>query len=262
METIIVTTNGDLANEDKFELRSGDGTTWLACLPLEAEGFMAVFSTRDGATDGEQTSDTTKRLLAAIGQTNATLVTCRQVHSASVRVVRSRDEAHGQATECDALTTSQPGVLLGIKTADCVPILIADLKTRAVAAVHAGWRGSAARIVERAFATMIASWKTHRDDCVAVVGPCVCGSCYEVGPEVVERFLSEFPYGAQLIADQHEGKGYLDLKLANVIQLENCGLPRERIFVTELCTICDNDLFFSYRKEGSRAGRVLSVIGS
>jgi polyphenol oxidase len=262
METIIVTTNGDLGNEDDFELRSGDGTTWLACLPLEAEGFTAAFSTREGAEEGEQSSDTARRLLAAIGRTDATLVTCLQTHSSTVRVVKSVEDARGGAQKCDALTTSQPGVLLGIKSADCVPILIADRKTRAVAAIHAGWRGTVDRIVERAFATMIAAWKTHRADCVAVIGPCVCGSCYEVGPEVVERFQNEFPYGSQLIADPHEGKGYLDLKLANTIQLENCGIPRERIFVTELCTICENDLFVSYRKEGARAGRMISLVGS
>jgi polyphenol oxidase len=262
METIIVTTNGDLDDEDDFELRSGDGTTWLTCVPFEAEGFTAAFSTRDGAKEGETSTDTARRLLTAMGRPGAAIVTCRQVHSSKVRVVKTREETLLPETECDAMTAIAEGLLLGVKTADCVPVLIADTKTRAIAAIHAGWRGTIDRIVERAFAMMIGSWKTHRDDCIAAIGPAICGGCYEVGTEVYGRFQAEFPYGERLVSDVEGEKGYLDLKLANLIQLELCGIQRGRIFMSDQCTVCDNDLYFSYRREGARAGRVVSLIGN
>jgi YfiH family protein len=262
METIIVTTNGNPTEPDDFELRRADGTTWVACPPLEAEGFVAAFSTREGAADGEPLADTARRLLAAVDRPDATLVTCRQVHSTSVRLVKAARDAGSAEAECDAVATAVPGLVVGVKTADCVPILIADLETRAVAAVHAGWRGTAGRIVERAFAMMIATWKTHRSDCVAAVGPAVCAACYEVGPEVLGRFRDEFPYADRVISNASGDKGHLDLKLANAIQLELCGLDRDGIFVSDYCTMCSSDLFYSYRREGARAGRILSIVGS
>jgi YfiH family protein len=159
------------------------------------------------------------------------------------------------------VTAKRPGLLVGVKTADCVPVLIADLKTGAVAAVHSGWRGTASRIVERAFASMVALWKTDRADCIAAVGPAVCASCYEVGPEVLARFRDEFPYANRLVSNVHGEKGHVDLKAACAVQLEMCGLAPEQVFVSDACTICRNDLFQSFRKEGARAGRILSVVG-
>jgi YfiH family protein len=244
-----------------FEFRSTDGTTYLACLPFEAEGFVAAFGTRKGAAEGERFEATAERLLEALGLPDAPLATCRQVHSSIVRAVRADSDVCDDKTECDAVTTERPGVLLGIKTADCVPVLVADRRTGAVAAVHAGWRGAASRIVERAFASMMALWATQRDDAVAAIGPSVCAACYEVGPEVLARFRDEFPYAKRLISNTHGEKGHLDLKTACAIQLELCGLSPEQVFVSDACTICSNDLFPSFRKEGLKAGRMLSVVG-
>jgi YfiH family protein len=244
-----------------FEFRSSDGTTYLTCLPFEEEGFTAAFSTREGAADLEPVETTAERLLAALGRSGARLATCRQVHSAKVRIVRTAADVRDRATECDALTALDPGLLLGIKTADCVPVLIADRRTGAVAGVHAGWRGASARIVERAFAAMMVAWKTTREDCIAAVGPAICAGCYEVGTEVLDRFRTEFPYATRIISNLHDDKGHLDLKDTCATQLELCGLAPENIFVTDACTMCSNELFPSYRKEGARAGRILSVVG-
>jgi YfiH family protein len=245
-----------------FELRTTDGITYAACLPFEAEGFLAAFSTRDKTEPGEPVETTAKRFLEAIGRSDARLATCKQVHSADVRVVRTDADASDRSTACDALTARAPDVLLGIKTADCVPVLIADTRTSAVTAIHAGWRGTVGRIVERAFATMAGAWATRRADCIAAIGPAVCGACYEVGPEVLERFKKEFPYAKRFVSNEHDDKGHVDLKTACAIQLELCGFAPDQIFVSDLCTICRNDLFFSYRKEGTRAGRIISVVGT
>lgn len=244
-----------------FEYRTADGTTYLACVPFEDEGFVAAFSTREGAVEGEPFEATATRLLRAIGAPDAHLATCRQVHSAKVRAVRSDGDIRDVKTECDAVTTNKQGVLLGIKTADCVPVLIADPSTGAVAGIHAGWRGAASRIVERGFASMMALWKSDRADCLAAIGPSVCASCYEVGPEVLARFRSEFPYASRIISNPHDDKAHLDLKTACAVQLELCGFELEQIFVSDACTICENQRFPSFRKEGARAGRMLSVVG-
>ncbi len=245
-----------------FEYRSTDGTTYLACSPFEEEGFVAAFGTREGAAEGEPFEATAKRLLRALGMPDAPLATCRQVHSAVVRAVRSDADLGDTTTECDAVTMQRPGALLGIKTADCVPVLVADRRTGAVAGIHAGWRGAASRIVERGFASMVALWKTQRDDCIAAVGPSICAECYEVGSEVTARFRTEFPYAdARLISNVHGDKAHVDLKTACAVQLELCGLAPENIFITDSCTMCENDLFPSYRVEGARAGRLLSVVG-
>ena len=251
--------NGD--DGDGFELRRADAIRYLACVPLEQEGFVAAFSTRDGWREGEPAGDTAARLARVIGRAGATVITCKQVHGRDVRVVRAAGEAAGPETECDAVTAMGPGLLLGIKTADCVPILIADRRTRAVAAVHAGWRGTVARVVERAFATMVVTWETKRTDCIAAVGPAVCGDCYEVGPDVLRQMRDEFPYAGRFVRDGEDGKGFVDLKEANAIQLELCGLKPEQIAVTDRCTICENETYFSYRREGARAGRILSLVG-
>lgn len=251
--------NGD--RPGAFELRSTDGITYVACLPFEAEGFTAAFSTRAGAAEGERFEATAERLLSAIGMPDAGLATCRQVHSAVVRAVTTEADARDRTAECDALTARAPGLLLGVKTADCVPVLIADRRTSAVAAVHAGWRGTAGRIVERAFAAMMATWSVRRADCIAAIGPAICGSCYEVGADVLGRFKAEFPYAKRFVSNEAGGKGHVDLKAACAIQLELCGFDPEQIYVADYCTMCGNDLFFSYRKEGVRAGRILSVVG-
>jgi YfiH family protein len=244
-----------------FEYRTSDGTTYLTCLPFEAEGFTAAFSTRDAGAAPEPVEATAARLLEAVGHKGARLATCKQVHSSIVRLVKTDDDVRDRSTECDALTAREPGLFLGIKTADCVPILVADRRTGAVAGIHAGWRGASTRIVERAFAAMMAAWTSRRSDCFAAIGPAVCSGCYEVGAEVLDRFRSEFPYASRLISNPHGDKAHLDLKTACVVQLELCGFKPDQIFVSDACTICENDRYPSYRKEGARAGRILSIVG-
>jgi hypothetical protein len=189
------------------------------------------------------------------------LITAKQVHSAEVVTIRDGDDRHSPKI-CDALTTDVPGVLLGVQTADCAPILIADVKRRIVAAVHAGWRGTRARIVEKAIERMRAEFGTRPEDCLAAVGPAAGVCCYEVGEEVINQFRSEFTYAESLISNHKpNGKAHLDVLAGNVRQLIEVGIAESNIFVSGLCTLCRNDLFFSYRLEKGKAGRMMSVIG-
>jgi len=245
-----------------FELREGDGTSWLTCLPFEDQGFVAAFGTRLGAVQGESADETARRLVAALGLGSVPVCMAKQVHSAMVKVlVSDRDRAEIARAECDAMTTSTRGTLLGIKTADCVPVLIADTRTRAIAAAHAGWRGAVARIVERTFATLVAKHGARRGDCIAAIGPAIGAAAYEVGAEVLERFTTEFPYASRIVSNVHDGKGHVDLKTACAVQLELCGLEPEQIFVSDACTMSEPERWFSYRREGTAAGRIVSIVG-
>ena len=257
----------------------------LSCAPLEEEGFPNAFSTRAGGVspfprdalnlagfdeDSAENIYENRRRFLALFEGEWALAACWQVHGAEVRVVRSTDDAReapgstGESERCDALVTGAPRVLLGVKTADCVPVLLADARNGAVAAVHAGWRGTAAEVVRRALERLGEEYGTRPADVRAAVGPAANGCCYEVGAEVVEAFRQKFSYAGELLAPTREGHALIDLQRANRNQLAEAGVAPERIHTLPLCTMCRTDLFFSYRKEKSlhgRTGRLLSVIG-
>ena len=200
-----------------------------------------------------------------------TLAAGWQVHGADVRVVHDADDARGpkgargETEYCDALVTNVPRILVGVKTADCVPILLGDARRKAVAAIHAGWRGTLAEIVARAIERMRREYDTRPEDIRAAIGPSALACCYEVGSEVIEAFRSGL--GAQadeLFTPTREGHALVDLQRANRNRLIAEGVLAERIHLAPLCTMCRTDLFFSYRREKhlhGRVGRLMSVIG-
>jgi YfiH family protein len=157
--------------------------------------------------------------------------------------------------EADALVTDLPGVVLTILTADCVPVLLYDPIRRAVGAVHAGWRGTHARIVPKTVETMQKRYGTDPRDLIVGIGPAIGGCCYEVGPEVAERFVA-YP---DALLPQTGGKYRLDTKEINRIQLIEIGVPETHIEVSPICTMCEHDRYFSYRADAT-AGRFMSGI--
>ncbi len=179
-------------------------------------------------------------------------ITLRQIHSDQVR------NAHPLADrqcEGDALITDDIGRHIGVRTADCVPILLLDSGRRAVAAVHAGWRGTASGIVVRAIEKMQLDFGSQPKDIRAAFGPCIRECCYEVGPEVASRFSALFPERASVVGKQH-----LNLPEANRRHLIAAGVPPSRIFDSTLCTVCLAAHFFSYRREPHNPGRMVSAI--
>ena len=276
-------------NEDPFVIREREFDTdsgrarisYLVCEPLESAGFLNAFSTRRGGVSPlpadalnlaqfkgdskENVFENRRRFLRAIDAEQATVVTANQTHSIDRMAIASLDHAHGPQPVCDAMTTQLRGLLLAIQTADCLPVLIGDPATGAMAAIHAGWRGTAGRITERTVADLMQQGVNPRN-AIAALGPAACAECYEVGQDVIERYKKEFGYWRSLFADLKEnGKAHLDIFAANIQQLIFCGFTEERIYVAEHCTMHENDLFFSYRREGrgqpSVVGRLLSVIG-
>jgi len=173
------------------------------------------------------------------------LATVKQIHSADCVVAGGRIGVLGQA---DALVENTPGTAIAVKTADCIPILLVDPKLRVVAAVHAGWRGTAARIAENALATMRGRFGTDPAGVEAAIGPGIGECCYEVGPEVAEQF-------------GRTGRVRLDLASISRTQLEAAGLDPGRIYVSGLCTMCNADEFHSFRRDREEAGRMYSFIG-
>ena len=171
------------------------------------------------------------------------MASLKQVHSSLLL----RTDGPGCAGEADALLTRTSGVALSIRTADCYPILIADKGSRAVAAVHAGWRGTAVEIVKKAVAMLREEFGGQTSDIFAVIGPGIGACCYEVGPEVAAQF-------------GRKRAGYLDLAAVNRRQLLEAGVPGEQIDAVGGCTFCEAEMFYSYRREKEQAGRMVSFI--
>ncbi len=172
------------------------------------------------------------------------LATVKQVHSATCLAAEGR---RGVVGEGDALLENQAGSVVAVKTADCMPILLADDRTRSVAAVHAGWRGTVAQIVPEAVRAMRERFGTNPGDLHAAIGPGIGVCCYEVGPEVSAQFGLH-------------GRAHIDLAEENRRQLANSGIPADRIYVSGQCTMCGPE-FHSFRRDKEAAGRMYSFIG-
>jgi YfiH family protein len=173
------------------------------------------------------------------------LTMLKQIHSATCVPAGGRT---GVVGEGDALVERTPGSVVAVRTADCIPILLVDERNRAVAAVHAGWRGTAAQIVSHAITAMHQRFGTAPADLHAAIGPGIGKCCYEVGPEVAAQF------GTQ-------GRAHIDLTESNRAQLIKAGVTPGRIYASNLCTMCRADEFHSFRRDRESAGRMHSFAG-
>jgi len=196
------------------------------------------------------------------------LILLRQIHSPKSYRVSTANCEEVVGAEGDGLMTDQPGLLLAIQTADCVPVLITDAEHKAVAAFHAGWRGTAKRIVEKGIQKMQVEFSSNPTQLSATIGPCIRSCCYTVGDDVRREFRDHFTYADQLFIDGQQGSAdtlKLDLVEANRRQLLDAGLSLDSIHeispLSEGCTACQPARFFSYRKEHGRTGRMMSMIG-
>jgi YfiH family protein len=171
------------------------------------------------------------------------LATVKHVHSNLIVVA----DCKGMCGEGDALVTNRPELAVAVRTADCYPILLADSRHRAVAAVHAGWRGTRARIIQMALKKMSVEFGSSPTDVHAAIGPGIGVCCYEVGEEVASQF-------------GFDSRTHLDLVSENRKQLEASGVQPQNIEALGVCTFCDAERFFSYRREKEKAGRMTSYI--
>ncbi|MGA7785224.1 MAG: peptidoglycan editing factor PgeF [Candidatus Acidiferrales bacterium] len=272
------------------------------------EWLLHGFSTRSGGAsrlggkrvlnlgftdwDARATVEANRELfLATLGGNKMALTVLHQIHSDVIHLVEKAPDAPLRG---DALISNTPGVLLGVQTADCVPVLLADTRRRAVAAIHAGWRGTLARIAAKTIGRMSMEFGTRPADVVAAIGPAIHRCSYEVGPEVAQAFAGQFPQAREWFDVPRElssgmqdgeivaGEGpnplkwllmtppgndppppsvQLDLVAANRWQLVDAGVRAANISSSELCTACRTDLLFSHRRERGRTGRMMAVIG-
>jgi YfiH family protein len=237
------------------------------------------------ASDSRENVIQNRRLLAEAitGSLNTPLITLKQIHSSVVRSAEGTPT--GSPCKGDGLFTGHTGILLGVQTADCTPVLVADTRRKVVAAFHAGWRGTVKRIVENGIGRMRLEFDSRPEDLVAAIGPGIGPCCYQVGEEVLSEFESQFVYARELFhevydsdpvktkypmlfltqrAPGHSPIGpslHLDVAEANRRQLLDAGLRPESIQMTGGCTNCQRELFFSHRGSRGHCGRMLSVIG-
>lgn len=223
-----------------------------------------------------------KKLGAMTGKHPWPLVNLRQIHSDLIHHVATPPE---DPLTGDGVITNTPGILLGIQTADCLPVVLVDTKHKAVGVFHAGWRGTVKRIVEKGAGEMRRWFGTMPRDLKAAIGPGIHNCCYVVGPEVRDQFHSQFEYAAKLFHEVEEfdevrekypmlfltarapghsvmpKKIYLDLAEANRRQLLAIGVPAKNISVSTLCTSCHPDQLFSHRADKTVTGRMMAVAG-
>jgi YfiH family protein len=220
---------------------------------------------------------------ARSGEKRWPVVTLKQVHSDAIHVI---ERAPKRPLTGDGVLTREPGILLAVQTADCIPVLVADPENRAVGAFHAGWRGTVARVVEKGIGRMRKEFGSDPAKLVAAIGPGARACCYEVGRELRDRFESQFSYAAELFHDVYKSdpvrekypllfltarapghseeigpRLHLDLAAANRRQLEDAGLLPANISDTGVCTVCRPRQFFSYRRDG-KTGRLWGAIGA
>ncbi len=275
---IVETSDATLADSG-FYWRERDGVKVLVCRSIEANGFVNAFSTRMGGVSpfpenslnlagfDEDTAgniyENRRRFLNAVGG-DGELATAWQVHGDRVKAVASAADAGNSDERADALTSDLPGIVVGVKTADCVPVLIADPITGAFAAVHAGWRGTVQSIVTKAIDTMINTYGAKAADLACAIGPAAGCKNYEIGRDVIDTFAAAFETSEAFFTPTRSDHAMIDLHAANRGQLMDAGVRDENIFIAPFCTMERTDLFFSYRNEKKKygkTGRLLSVIG-
>ncbi|MDX1913209.1 MAG: peptidoglycan editing factor PgeF [Saprospiraceae bacterium] len=200
----------------------------------------------------ENVAENRRRFCRALGFQPEQMAWSKQVHGDQVRLVGTPGGAEG----FDALITNTPGILLAVSIADCTPILVYDRRQGAVAAIHAGWRGTAAGIVTKTLEHMRQAFGTAPGDCFAFIGACIDECSFEVGEEVADKFADAFKR-----FDPARNKFLVDLKKANAARLLAFGIPSAQIEIAPFCTFRDNADFFSHRKHGGITGRGLAAIG-
>ncbi len=196
---------------------------------------------------------------ASLGAPGCPLHTLTQVHGNTI-VHMGRKEVT-PAREADGMLTTEQNVLLGIKTADCVPLLLVAPHKRSVGALHAGWRGTQKAIALRAVEICAEQWDVAPTQLWVALGPSIGGCCYQVGHEIGEPLFARWGDGQPTTWNRRGDKGYLDLRAINRMQLIQAGVPQTQIHSVGPCTFCHPDELTSYRREGAQAGRQFSVIG-
>lgn len=266
-------------DNNNFHWKENNGVTILVSRFLEDAGFANGFSTRLGGVSpypendlnlagfgedsDENIAENRKRFLKLFDE-DFMLTTVWQVHGDGVKIVKSKQDSANSEEKFDGIVSNLQNILAGVKTADCVPILMGDPKTGAFAAVHAGWRGTVESIAVKAIEKMREEYGANPEDLVCAIGPAATCKNYEIGQDVIDAFEERFSTSGNLFTKTRDGHALIDLHRANRDQLTSIGVPGDNISAAPFCTMERTDLFFSYRVEKKtlgKTGRLMSVIG-
>ncbi len=275
-------------HQNKLQLkinRSGE-VEYLTFPLLEQTGLVRhLFTTRIGGVskgiyssmnlsytrgDKKEAVDENYRRIAKTLDCNLSDIVCSdQTHTTNLRVTGRADGGKGilfpkDYTDVDGLLTDEPGIVLATFYADCVPLYFIDVKRHAIALAHSGWRGTVARMGRCVTEKMRECYQTRPEDIVAAIGPSICQECYEVSEDVAQAFAQEFTKKGQeqeILISKGGGKYQLDLWRANEIILEEAGIPKEQIQVTDVCTCHNSKYLFSHRASHGKRGNLGAFLG-
>ena len=265
-------------------IQEKDGVYWLTYPGLEAEKeFLHGFSTRLGGVSKEHlysmnlsfargdkeenVRENFQRIAHAVGFSEEKMVFTHQTHTTNVRKVTEEDWGKGFSKErdysdVDGLITNVPQTVLTTFYADCVPIYLVDPVKKAIGLCHSGWRGTVGKISQMTIARMQEEYDSDPKDILAAVGPSICQNCYEVSGDVIEQFQDSFheKYWKELFYQKENGKYQLNLWKANEIILEEAGITKEHISVTDICTCCNPQLLYSHRASKGQRGNLAAFL--
>lgn len=260
-----------------FTLHKFHGVPYYSCREFESLPHIRHgFSTRHGGVFGsagpslnlseapwdspDRVQQNRRRFMRALNLEKAELITLHQVHSNRVHIIEDNSGRWNQS-EGDALSTRVENVALGVKIADCVPVLIADPVRNAVAAVHSGWRGVLKKILMTTIQEMRRKFYSSPSNLLIAIGPAIRACCFEVGLEVAGPFEEQYPgCGLTKPLPEHPQKRSLDLVKALEVQMDLAGVPSDNRHDLGICTCCNTGDFFSHRAEGSASGRMIALI--
>ena len=239
-----------------------DGLLSIPALDKES-GMLHAFTTRQGGlgarNNGIRHPDDWTAVASAFGVCRDRVVTVNQVHGENIVTVDDLNVRDVRTVHADAMMTDVPGIAIGVETADCVPVLLFDPMKPAVAAVHAGWRSTVKKIVQKAVHRMHEEFGSEPARLIAAIGPAIGPECYEVDEVVLGPVREAFSFWKEVSTPRGNDRWSLDLVKANKLELLQIGLAEKNVHALGLCTSCRRDLFYSFRAEG-RTGRMLSVI--
>lgn len=265
-----------------FRLSRKGAVEYLEAVPFAECGFLShAFSTRhSGVSEGRFASlnfscregdpvenvARNRELLAEAFQIPVhRCITMNQMHGDGILTIVGSGHENSpfppeEERQCDALVTDKPGIAIGIKTADCVPILLVDRVRRVIGVVHAGWRGTALNIAGKVIAAFVKDFRSREKDILAAIGPAIGQCCYQVDIPVYQAVTGWLGGSSLLRPCPEKDRWMLDLALGNRLQLEERGIPPDNIFSSGHCTSCLPDVFFSHRRDGGITGRHLNFI--
>lgn len=264
-----------------------DGVEYLTFPAFSESGVVNhLFSTRiGGVSEGifssmnlsftrgdkkEAVLENYKRIAGVLGCAPEDFVCSDQTHTTNIRLVTKEDGGKGivipkDYTDIDGLITNEQGIVLVTFYADCVPLYFVDIKNQAVGLAHSGWKGTVHRMGKEMVHTMGKAFGTRPEDLLVAIGPSICQACYEVSRDVAEQFMMEFPekdVQNEILYETIPGEKYqLNLQRANAIILEECGIPKEQISVTDICTCCNPEYLFSHRASQGKRGNLAAFLG-